>query len=88
MTKVRVGGESVRKFLIENIDAHPASIVKVAGEKFACTRQAVHKHLKRLVDEGAVVVTGNTRSKRYSLASLLDWRREYPVTRGLAEDAV
>lgn len=88
MTKVRVGVESVRKFLIENIDAHPADIVKVAGEKFGCTRQAVHKHLKRLVDEGAVLVTGNTRSKRYNLALLLEWTREYPVSRELAEDTV
>jgi anti-sigma regulatory factor (Ser/Thr protein kinase)/biotin operon repressor len=88
MTKVRAGGELVRKFLIENIDAHAADIVKVAGEKFGCTRQAVHKHLKRLVDEGAVLVTGNTRSKRYSLAPLLEWTREYPVSRELAEDTV
>ncbi len=88
MSKVRVGGEPVRKFLIENIDVHPADIVKVAGEKFDCTRQAVHKHLKRLVDEGAVVVYGNTRSKRYSLAPLLEWTQEYEVTRELAEDAV
>jgi predicted transcriptional regulator len=58
MGKVRVGGEPVRKFLIDNIDAHPADVVKMASEKFDCSRQAVHKHLKRLVDEGAVLVTG------------------------------
>ena len=88
MSKIRLGGESVRKFLIENIDAHSANIVKLAGEKFGCTRQAIHKHLKRLVDEGAVVVSGNTRNKRYSLAPLIEWNREYPVSRELAEDAV
>ena len=88
MSKVRIGGELVRKFLIQNIDAHPADVVKVAGKKFDCTRQAVHKHLKRLVDEGTVLVAGNTRRKRYSLAPLLDWARRYDVTRGLAEDTV
>ena len=88
MSKPRAGGESVRNFLIENIDAHPASIVKVASEKFSCTRQAVHKHLKRLVDEGAVVVSGNTRSKRYGLAAQLEWKRAYPVSGELAEDTV
>ena len=88
MSKVRVGGDLVRKVLIKNIDAHPADVVKVASEKFDCTRQAVHKHLKRLVDEGAVLVAGNTRRKRYSLAPLLEWTRQYEVTRGLAEDAV
>lgn len=88
MTKVRSGGEPVRKFLIENIGAHPADIVRVAAEKFGCSRQAVHKHLRRLVDEGAVVVSGNTRSKRYVLAPLLQWNREYAVAGALAEDAV
>jgi anti-sigma regulatory factor (Ser/Thr protein kinase)/biotin operon repressor len=88
LSKVRVGGEPVRKFLIENIDARPSDIVKVACEKFGCTRQAVHKHLKRLIDEGAVLVSGNTRNKRYSLAQLLEWTAKYEVTRELAEDAV
>lgn len=88
MGGVRVGGEVVRKFLIENIDAHPADIVKVASEKFNCSRQAVHQHVRRLVGEGAVLVSGNTRSKRYSLAKLLEWTKQYEVTRELAEDAI
>lgn len=88
MSKVRAGGEPVRKFLIDNIDAHPADVVKMASEEFDYSRQAVHKHLKRLVDEGAVLVTGKTRSKRYRLAPLLEWTNQYEVTRGLAEDTV
>jgi anti-sigma regulatory factor (Ser/Thr protein kinase) len=88
MTKVRAGSEPVRKFLIENIDAHPADIAKLASERFRFTRQAVHKHLKRLVDEGAVMVAGNTRNKRYQLAPLLEWTRQYDVSRTLAEDTV
>lgn len=88
MSKVRVGGEPVRKFLIDNIDAHPADVVKMASEKFRCSRQAVHKHLKRLIDEGAVLVAGKTRSKRYRLAPLLDWTNQYEVTRELTEDAI
>lgn len=88
MSKVRVGGEPVRRFLIDHIDAHPADIVKVASEKFDCSRQAVHKHLTRLVGEGAVLVSGKTRSKRYSLAPLLEWTNQYDLTRDLTEDAV
>lgn len=88
MSKVRVGGEPVRKFMIENIDVHPADIVKLTSEKFDCSRQAVHKHLKRLIGEGAVLVSGKTRSKRYSLAPLVEWTSQYDVTRGLAEDLI
>ncbi len=86
MSVVPAGGEPIRRFLIENIDAHPADIVKVATEKFGCSRQAVHKHLQRLIAEGAVVVSGNTRSKRYALASLVQWVKTYALSDGLAED--
>jgi anti-sigma regulatory factor (Ser/Thr protein kinase)/biotin operon repressor len=88
MSKVRTGGESVRKFLIENMDQHPSDIVRLTAEKFDCTRQAVHKHLQRLVGEGAVIVSGATRSKRYALAPLVDWKKSYIVEGGLAEDVV
>jgi anti-sigma regulatory factor (Ser/Thr protein kinase)/biotin operon repressor len=88
MGKVRARGEPVRRFLIENIQGHPADIVRVAAEKFVCSRQAVHKHLQRLIAEGAVVVTGTTRSKRYALATLVEWENEYQLTDKLAEDAI
>lgn len=88
MSKVRAGGEAVRKFLIDHIAAHPGDVVRLATEKFACSRQAVHKHLQRLVAEGAVVVSGNTRSKRYALGPLMQWERRYALSAGLAEDVV
>jgi anti-sigma regulatory factor (Ser/Thr protein kinase)/biotin operon repressor len=88
MSKVRAGGEPVRKFLIEHIDAHPADVVRVAAERFGCSRQAIHKHMQRLIDEGAVVVSGATRNKRYALASLSEWERRYVLGAGLGEDLV
>jgi anti-sigma regulatory factor (Ser/Thr protein kinase)/biotin operon repressor len=88
MSKVRAGGESVRKFIVENLDDHPVDIVRVTAQKFDCTRQAVHKHLQRLVAEGAVTTSGQTRSRRYLLAPLVEWKKEYLLEKGLAEDAV
>jgi anti-sigma regulatory factor (Ser/Thr protein kinase)/anti-anti-sigma regulatory factor len=88
MSKVRTSGEVVRKFLIENMDQHPSDIVRLTAEKFDCTRQAVHKHLHRLVVEGSVIVSGTTRSRRYALAHLVHWEQTYVVEGGLAEDVV
>lgn len=88
MSKIRVGGESVRKFVIEHLAEHPTDIVRLTAEKFGCTRQAVHKHLQRLVAGGAVVVSGQTRSKRYELAPLVRWSKQYELAAGLAEDVV
>ncbi|MGQ0615331.1 MAG: STAS-like domain-containing protein [Planctomycetaceae bacterium] len=88
MSKIRARGEPVRRFLVEQIGAHPTDIVRVTAEKFACSRQAVHKHLQRLVAEGFVVVSGQTRNKRYQLAALVRWGGQYELSVGLAEDAV
>lgn len=88
MSKVRVGGEPVRKYLIENLSEHPSDIVRMTAEKFSCTRQAVHKHLQRLISEGAVIQSGQTRSKRYQLAPLVQWNKLYELGTALAEDAV
>jgi biotin operon repressor/anti-sigma regulatory factor (Ser/Thr protein kinase) len=88
MTKVRAGGEPVRKFLVDNIEAHPTDVVRLAAEKFGCSRQAVHKHMQRLIAEGAVVVSGTTRSRRYALAPLLQWEQQYALGSGISEDAV
>ncbi|MCC6575699.1 MAG: DUF4325 domain-containing protein [Planctomycetes bacterium] len=88
MSKVRAGGEPVRKFIVEHIDSHPADVIRLTAEKFDCTRQAVHKHMQRLIAEGAVVVTGTTRNRRYALAPLLKWDKRYELGGTLSEDVV
>ena len=88
MTSLRVRGENVRRFIVENLDAHPRDIVRVTAEKFGCSRQAVHKHLQRMTVEGAITESGKTRSKEYQLAPLVQWNKDYVVAPDLAEDAV
>ena len=86
MTTVRAQGEAVRRFIVENLEAHPSDIVKLTADRFAFTRQAVHKHLQRLIAEGAVTQEGQTRSKRYTLAPLEQWARAFELEEGLTED--
>lgn len=88
MSKIRARGEPVRKFLIGHLAEHPGDIVRLTAERFGCTRQAVHKHIQRLIAEGAVIKSGKTRSKRYELAPLVGWSQSYELAPGLAEDAV
>jgi anti-sigma regulatory factor (Ser/Thr protein kinase)/biotin operon repressor len=88
MSRVRDRGEAVRKFVVSELDAHPSDIVRITAEKFGCSRQAVHKHLQRLIAEGAVTEDGQTRNKTYRLAALVKWNEAYPLAPGLSEDAV
>jgi anti-sigma regulatory factor (Ser/Thr protein kinase)/biotin operon repressor len=88
MSKVRAGGEPVRKFIIDILADHPRDVVRVTADKFGCSRQAVHKHLQRLIADGAVTDGGQTRNKTYQLSALVKWNRQYTLASGLAEDAV
>ncbi len=88
MTRVRARGEAVRRFILENVEKHPADICKKTAEHFNITRQAVNKHLQRLTAEHALSESGNTRNRSYRLSALSEWRNDYPITPGLAEDVV
>lgn len=48
----------------------------------------MHKHLKRLVAEGAILETGKTRNKRYALAPLVEWSNTFSLSARLAEDTI
>lgn len=80
--------ENIRQFLIEHLQAHPSDVVRLAAEKFGITRQAIHKHLKKMIGDGLVTVTGQTRNKRYELTSLTNWSKTYQPADGFAEDTV
>ncbi len=87
MTRVRPRGERVRTFILENVEAHHADIAKVTAAKFDLSRQAVNKHLRNLVAEGALVETGSTRNKTFNLCAVQDWSKWYQPE-GLEEDVV
>lgn len=88
MVKIRARGEDIRKFILDNVDAHPSDISKITANHFAITRQAVNKHLLRLVAENTLVEAGKTRNRIYKLAPQLEWKHRYVITPKLAEDLI
>lgn len=88
MTKVRTRGEDVRRFILEHVEKHPRDVAKVAATHFRITRQAVNKHLQRLVAEKALAEAGHTRNRSYKLCPLSEWRGRYKIGPELAEDVV
>lgn len=85
---MRIRGEAVRRFIVNSLDRHESDIVRVAARKFNCSRQAIHKHLQRLISEGAVTQQGQTRNKIYRLAPLVSWNKEYALGPAVTEDRV
>jgi anti-sigma regulatory factor (Ser/Thr protein kinase) len=88
MTGVRARGEEIRRFILDHVHAHPDAIAKVAADRFGISRQAVNKHLLRLVREGCLSESGQTSGRSYKLAPLAKWTRSYEIVPGLAEDVI
>ncbi len=78
--------ESIRAFLLGNAACHAEDLVRFAATKFACSRQAMHKHVQKLIAEGVLTATGSTRSRIYTLAVLAEWRQKWRLTKRLSED--
>src|SRR5262245_36081702 len=87
MSSVRRRGEKVRQYIISHVEKHPRDIAARTATHFEITRQAVNKHLQRLVDERVLLEEGETRSRQYRLARLNRIQRNYSVA-GLEEDVV
>lgn len=88
MTKIRSRGEKIREFILKNVEKHPQDVAGVAARRFAISRQAVNKHIKKLVEEKALTQHGKTRSPSYKLHPLVEWQNSYSITSTLAEDVV
>lgn len=88
MTRVHLRGEETRRFILEKVGKHPSDISRLTADHFKITRQAVNKHLQRLVAEGALRDTGQTRNRSYKLAAMVRWAEGYKLSPDLAEDVI
>lgn len=80
--------EEIEAFVFANIAAHPGDIAVLVGEHFGISRQAVSRHLRRLVVEKKITATGSTRSRRYVPAPLVEETLTLPIVPGLEEHRV
>ena len=87
MVGVRNRGETIRQFIINNVEAHAGVIVALAADRFNISRQAVNVHIKRLIEQKSIVAEGNTRNRTYRLHPLIEDIKTYELS-GLEEDRV
>lgn len=84
---VKPRGEDVRSFILQHIEAIDSVSVR-AAKHFGISRQAVHLHLKRLEQEGAITADGTGRGRKYHLAPQAKVSFSYERTSALQEDVV
>jgi anti-sigma regulatory factor (Ser/Thr protein kinase) len=75
----------IEAFVLSEVEKHPGDIAKVTAEHFQVSRQAVNKHLSRLVAEGKLIAEGSTKSRIYAPKLLVDEKFELPVSKSLEE---
>lgn len=78
----------VQRFIIAELPRHPRDIAKVTAVQFGISRQAVGRHLRRLVAMGVLTAVGETRSRQYTFALLGERSAVLSITPQLEEDAV
>jgi len=79
---------AVREFILRNLGEHQADITQVVTQNFGLSRVAANGYIQRLIDQGLVEATGNTRARRYNLKPLIEVDERLKLFDGLAEHHV
>ena len=85
MIKIRKRGEQIREFILENVESNPQKIAMLAMEKFGNSRQAVHRHIRQLVDQGTLI---RLKSGHYKLCPQEEWQMNFLIADNPYEDVV
>lgn len=88
MAAIRERGRTIRDYILEQVSSHPEDIAQVCATRFGISRQAVNKHLGRLLADGLLTAQGATRNRRYALATLEQKEIVVALTEGADEDTV
>ncbi|MCI0653836.1 MAG: hypothetical protein L0Y38_01145 [Methylococcaceae bacterium] len=67
MAKISERGEQIRRFILDNVEHHPKDVTNLVVKSFGISRQAVNKHIQRLVKQKALLIRGATRGSHYIL---------------------
>ena len=79
----------VREFILRNVEEHPDSVARLAAQEFNLSRAAINRYVRRLLDEGLITASGNTRARRYELKDIVNISFDLEdITANSAEDAV
>lgn len=79
VAKMRVKSEAIRSFILDNVEDYSDDLANITAKHFNITRQAVSKHIKKIVADGDLLESGNTRNRTYKLATIIEWNKTYPI---------
>ncbi|NIR49439.1 DUF4325 domain-containing protein [candidate division KSB1 bacterium] len=80
--------QNIREFILQQVPENPRGIARLVQQKFDISRQAVNRHLSKLVEEGILSASGTTRNKEYRMKPLKSEAFVLTITQDLEEDSV
>jgi len=86
--KLRLRSENIRQFIIQNIELHPKDITNFAANHFGISRQAINKHLQKLVAEKILTTEQKVRTVSYGLSALVETSNTYVVNGASSESDI
>ena len=84
----KVGFEEIKKFVVENVAEHPKDITILTANNFSITRQAVLRHINKLILDGTLSVEGKTKDRAYFLAPIIEKVFGFNITPDFSEDKI
>lgn len=78
----------IERFILEHLDQNPDSIATLAARHFGISRQAVHRHLNKLIQNNQLAAWGNTSHRKYGPVVWLNHQIQVQLTPNLEEDRV
>jgi len=78
----------IERFILAELPNHPHDIARFTGERFGITRQAISRHLRRLVTTGLLTASGETRQRQYGVVTLASENAWLPMNTDLQEDQI
>ncbi len=78
----------IREFIVENVEQNSKGITNLVSETFGISRQASHRYLQKLVKEGVLTSTGQTRDRTYQAKPIVDAAFRLKINSQLHEDTV
>lgn len=88
MRKSRKRSLEIQNFILNHVEAHPNSISALASEHFEISREAVLRHVHKLIDDGMLIAHGRTRDRWYELSLLVDEGFKVDLTSNIEEDKI
>lgn len=85
--KMAAKSQEIQQFMIDHVEQHPRDIVRLTADRFGITRQAVNRHVRILIDDGAIQASGKTSERTYCLT---EQKHSFslPLSENNAEDLV